>query len=113
MFAKSLPDYVDMLLLPSATSPPLASCCLSPSQMFAKSLRELQTDYIDMLLLHYPECWGSLCSEAKQSEGTWQDRWGAKGPGSAVLPACPPVLLARWIDGASLRHVVTNRSHRS
>ena len=43
-------------------------------QMFAKSLRELQTEYIDMLLLHYPDCWGSLCSGTKSVEGAWQDR---------------------------------------
>lgn len=59
-------------------------------QMFAKSLRELQTNYIDMMLLHYPECWGSLCSEAKQPEGTWQDRWGLQGMRSCLycLSAC-------------------------
>lgn len=47
-------------------------------QMFSKSLRELQTDYIDMMLLHYPECWGSLCSGSKPAEGTWQDRCGCR-----------------------------------
>ena len=40
------------------------------------SLRELRTDYLDLLLLHYPECWGDLCGGV-QPEGTWRDGWRA------------------------------------
>jgi len=37
------------------------------------SLSNLQTDYIDGFLLHYPRCWGSLCE--REPEGTWKDSW--------------------------------------
>ncbi|KXS21527.1 hypothetical protein M427DRAFT_272620 [Gonapodya prolifera JEL478] len=40
---------------------------------FEKSLKNLRTDYLDMLLLHYPRCWGDMCS--RPSEGTWKDAW--------------------------------------
>ena len=30
-------------------------------ESFEKSLRNLKTDYVDVLLLHYPRCWSSLC----------------------------------------------------
>ncbi len=42
----------------------------------AVSLRELRTDYIDLMLLHYPECWGDLCGGVAP-EGTWRDGWRA------------------------------------
>jgi len=42
----------------------------------AVSLRELRTDYLDMLLLHYPECWGDLCGGVAP-EGTWRESWRA------------------------------------
>ena len=29
-----------------------------------------------MILLHYPECWGTLC-EGTPPQGTWQDSWRA------------------------------------
>lgn len=42
-------------------------------------LEELKTTYVDMLLLHYPSCWGALCKKDEQQEnrrmGTWQERW--------------------------------------
>lgn len=46
---------------------------------FATSLAELQTDYLDLFLLHYPECWGTLCAEADIAEkgATWGDSWKA------------------------------------
>ena len=40
------------------------------------SLSELRTEYLDLLLLHYPECWGDLCGGATP-EGTWRDSWRA------------------------------------
>lgn len=44
-------------------------------------LDELKTTYVDMLLLHYPSCWGTLCNRKKDEEqenkplGTWQERY--------------------------------------
>ena len=40
------------------------------------SLRELDTEYLDLLLLHYPKCWGDLCGGVVP-EGTWRDSWRA------------------------------------
>lgn len=48
---------------------------------FQASLDDLGTDYLDLLLLHYPLCWGSLCGgeQPEVSEG---------GPAAAAaLPA--------------------------
>jgi len=42
----------------------------------AKSLKNLGTDYIDLLLLHYPECFGDLCEEDSE-RGTYLDAWRA------------------------------------
>ena len=42
----------------------------------AHSLRELGTSYLDLLLLHYPECWGDLCGGVAPA-GTWRDSWRA------------------------------------
>lgn len=42
----------------------------------AVSLKELRTHFLDLLLLHYPECWGDLCN-GQRPEGTWQDSWRA------------------------------------
>ena len=38
-----------------------------------RSLEDLGTTYLDMVLLHYPECWGDLCG-GEEPEGTWKDR---------------------------------------
>lgn len=46
------------------------------ARQLAVSLRELKTYYLDLLLLHYPECWGDLCGGI-QPEGTWRDSWRA------------------------------------
>ena len=43
---------------------------------FDTSLREFQADYIDLVLLHYAECWGDLCGGIRP-QGTWQDSWRA------------------------------------
>jgi hypothetical protein len=60
--------------LPSALSMPEPCPALPPLQVFSEAVQDLQTDYLDLMLLHYPECWGDLCGGVKP-EGTWQDRW--------------------------------------
>jgi diketogulonate reductase-like aldo/keto reductase len=42
---------------------------------FESSLSNLATEFIDLLLLHYPECWGTLCEHAP--EGDWKESWQA------------------------------------
>jgi diketogulonate reductase-like aldo/keto reductase len=42
---------------------------------FQASLDDLRVEYVDLFLLHYPRCWGSLCEG--NPEGTWQDSWRA------------------------------------
>lgn len=46
-----------------------ASCpCISfPAHAHAQA--ELGTDYLDLVLLHYSSCWGSLCSELPAKVG--------------------------------------------
>ena len=44
-------------------------------QAFAASLRDLKTPYVDLLLLHYSQCFGILCQNTP--EGTWKDSWRA------------------------------------
>ena len=38
-----------------------------------RSFGDLGTNYVDLVLLHYAECWGDLC-QGKKPEGTWTDR---------------------------------------
>lgn len=40
------------------------------------SLRDLRTTYLDLILLHYPECWGQLC-EGQTPSGDWRHSWRA------------------------------------
>ena len=42
---------------------------------FEQSLADLGTSYLDLFLLHYPRCWGSLCTEEEGQVGTWQGAW--------------------------------------
>ena len=52
---------------------------------FAQSQRDLRTDWIDLVLLHYPYCGADLCGPQFNPEGTWMDRYGAGlGGGRAV-----------------------------
>ena len=44
-------------------------------QQFQTSLDDLHTEYMDLFMLHYPKCWGSLCDT--EPEGTWVDSWRA------------------------------------
>ena len=39
----------------------------------AEVLADLQTKYVDLMLLHYPECWPQLCGSFVP-EGNWKDR---------------------------------------
>ena len=59
------------------------------------SLKDLRTSYIDLVLLHYPDCWGSLCT-AGPPEGGWRDRRASRIAAVGV-PVCRgvPELLAR------------------
>ncbi len=41
-----------------------------------KSLKDLKTSYLNLVLLHYAECWGDLC-QGREPEGTWQESWAA------------------------------------
>eukprot|EP00041_Stephanoeca_diplocostata_P031294 m.972733 g.972733 ORF g.972733 m.972733 type:complete len:357 (+) comp23930_c0_seq30:279-1349(+) len=40
-----------------------------------RSLVKLQTDYIDLVLLHYPHCWPQLCGSDHVAQGTFHDSW--------------------------------------
>jgi aryl-alcohol dehydrogenase-like predicted oxidoreductase len=42
---------------------------------FERSLAAFDTPFIDLVLLHYPTCWGTLCETS--AEGTWRDSWRA------------------------------------
>lgn len=39
-----------------------------------KSLKDLKTNYLNLVLLHYAECWGDLC-QGESPEGTWEESW--------------------------------------
>ena len=41
-----------------------------------QTLKDLGTTYLDLMLLHYPECWGTLCKDVSP-QGTWKDSWRA------------------------------------
>lgn len=48
------------------------------SRVVVQSLVDLKTDYIDLVLLHYPMCWKGLpgCEDYKESsEGGWRTAW--------------------------------------
>jgi diketogulonate reductase-like aldo/keto reductase len=40
------------------------------------SLQRLQSEYADLVLLHYAECWNDIC-DMEQVRGTWQQSWRA------------------------------------
>jgi diketogulonate reductase-like aldo/keto reductase len=43
----------------------------------ARSLARLRAPAVDLLLLHYAQCWGSLCEGAPPPEGDWRAAWRA------------------------------------
>lgn len=43
---------------------------------FQRSLQELDTTYLDLFLLHYPNCTPNLCGDVTP-RGTWKDTWRA------------------------------------
>jgi diketogulonate reductase-like aldo/keto reductase len=45
-------------------------------KVFQQSQRNLGSDYVDALLLHYKGCWGTLC-DGVVLQGTWKDAWRA------------------------------------
>lgn len=48
----------------------------STLKAFKTTPENLQTDYVDLFMLHYPRCWPSLCDN-KEPEGTFLDSWRA------------------------------------
>lgn len=42
---------------------------------FENSLTAFSTEYMDLVLLHYANCFGSLCST--DPKGTWRESWRA------------------------------------
>lgn len=42
-----------------------------------RSLSDLGTSYLDLVLLHYPSCWEELCGEGFTPEGDWLQAWRA------------------------------------
>ncbi|KAG8468194.1 hypothetical protein KFE25_013277 [Diacronema lutheri] len=42
-----------------------------------RSLAALRVRSIDLVMLHYPRCWGELCAGARAPEGDWRDAWRA------------------------------------
>ncbi|CAL6284648.1 unnamed protein product [Bathycoccus prasinos] len=43
--------------------------------MIETSLTNLRTTYVDLVLLHYSECWGNLCSRGEVVPGTWKEAY--------------------------------------
>lgn len=42
-----------------------------------RSLARLRVPTLDLVLLHYPACWGALCEGAPAPEGGWREAWRA------------------------------------
>ena len=44
------------------------------AQAVQRSLNELGTSYLDVVMLHYPRCWDGLCN-GREPVGTWKESW--------------------------------------
>lgn len=73
------------------------------AERVAVSLRELQVDCVDLLLLHYPACWGDLCG-GETPAGTWRDSWRALEAAKAAGQA--RALGVSNFDAAQLRELL-------
>lgn len=62
------------------------------------SLGAFQTDFVDLVLLHYPECWPALCREAPA--GTWQESWRAL---EELLRRGKALAIGAWPPAPALR----------
>lgn len=49
----------------------------STQRQVENALKVLRVTYLDLVLLHYPECWGSLCAGSPRPEGAWQSSYQA------------------------------------
>lgn len=68
-------------------------------QAASEVLQDLQTKYVDLLLLHYPDCWPQICGGVAP-EGNWRDRcvppgaacgagWGGAAVGATLMGLGP------------------------
>jgi diketogulonate reductase-like aldo/keto reductase len=73
------------------------------AERVAVSLRELRTRHVDLLLLHYPSCWGDLCG-GDTPAGTWRDSWRALEAAKAAGQA--RALGVSNFDAAQLRELL-------
>ena len=73
------------------------------AERVAVSLRELRTRHVDLLLLHYPACWGDLCG-GDTPAGTWRDSWRALEAAKAAGQA--RALGVSNFDAAQLRELL-------
>ena len=48
---------------------------IQQSLLHLKPRESDQASYIDLVLLHYMRCWGTLCDNAPEPEGDWRDAW--------------------------------------
>ncbi|KAJ1635661.1 NADP-dependent oxidoreductase domain-containing protein, partial [Pavlovales sp. CCMP2436] len=55
----------------------------STAAALERSLARLRVGVIDLVMLHYPNCWGQLCAGSPPPEGDWRAAWRALERGVA------------------------------